>query len=121
MVAIGSITGATDPILDPAPFTTQRETSEAYFGVFWSTIFVTAVYGAASEATVGLTAGKFIVGIRSAGAAGEAITRGRAMMRNIAKLASIYIFGIGLVWAVADRRHRTWHDLMAGSWVIDDR
>lgn len=101
--------------------TTLRETSEAYFEVFWTTIFVAVLYGAIGEAAVGLTAGKFIAGIRSAAADGSEITRGRAMMRNIAKLASTYVFEIGLVWAAIDRRNRAWHDLMVGTWVVDDR
>ncbi|MDA0353057.1 MAG: RDD family protein [Chloroflexi bacterium] len=121
VVALGLITGSTDPIFDPSPGTTAAETNEAYFDFFWMAVFFFAVYGAVAETTVRLTIGKAMTGTRTVSRTGDQVARDRALMRNVAKLASIYPFALGLVWAVVDKRNRAWHDLMTGTYVADAR
>jgi len=116
-VGIALITGGLDPIVDSSAVYTSREISEAYFELFGSTFTAVVVLGAASEITIKVTIGKFISGTRSLDETGAAVSKGRAFMRNLAKFVSVYLFGVGLAWAVIDKRNRTWHDLMTGTYV----
>lgn len=116
-LGIGFVTGSIDPIFDPSPGTTTREIDEAYFRIFGSTFTALVVHSALAEMTVRVTAGKFIAGIQSVDDSGNALSKGRALMRNLAKFVSVYLFGVGLAWALIDRRNRTWHDLMVGTYV----
>lgn len=124
-LAVGLSYGDTQLILgnsDAPTFATSREITAAYYGLFWNTIWVAAVYGTLLETTLGATVGKLAMGIRPVDEAGQPVTKGRAMMRNVARLVSFYVFGLGFIWAAVDKKHRTWHDLMVGTYVaIDDR
>lgn len=87
------------------------------------TIFLAAlflVYQAFFSCEGRATFGKRLLGIRVAGADGEPLDLGRAVLRSIAYLPSS-IFTLGFFWALIDPKGRAWHDLLAGSGVVGDR
>jgi uncharacterized RDD family membrane protein YckC len=100
---------------------TSSEINEAYWLLFGTIVGVLLLYSAVAEMATGASLGKWIVRIRPLEADGARIGRGRALMRNVAKWASVYVFFLGLIWALVDRRNRMWHDLMVGAYLADLR
>ncbi len=49
---------------------------------------------------------------------GGPITSGQAILRLIGYWVSGFVFGLGYVWILIDKRKRGWHDLMAGTVVV---
>ena len=46
---------------------------------------------------------------------------GRGLGRMlVASFLSGNLFNLGYLWAIWDREHRTWHDHLAGTWVVRD-
>ncbi|MEQ1920441.1 MAG: RDD family protein [Elusimicrobiota bacterium] len=65
------------------------------------------------------TLGKSLLGIRVAGADGEPLDIGRAVIRAISYIPSS-LFTLGFFWALIDPKGHAWHDLAAGSGVVSD-
>jgi len=79
--------------------------SIAYFVYFWS--------------TSGQTLGQKMVKVRVVGAdSGETITAGRAGIRYVGMLISVWLIFLGLIWVAIDPRKQGWHDKMANTLVI---
>ena len=53
-------------------------------------------------------------------AKGDAPGWGRGTGRAFASILSGLALGLGFFWAIWDREHRTWHDHLAGTWVVRD-
>jgi uncharacterized RDD family membrane protein YckC len=66
----------------------------------------------------GQTLGQATVGIRIINAAGNPPGAARALGRVLASLLSGLAFGLGYIWAAFHGQHRTWHDSIAGTWVV---
>lgn len=45
---------------------------------------------------------------------------GRGTGRALASVLSALPLGLGFFWAIWDPEHRTWHDHLAGTWVVRD-
>lgn len=76
-----------------------------------------------SYARSGQTPGKRVVGIRVVAADGSYLTRGRATGRAIMYLVEgVLAYGfiglLGYLWMAWDKDRQTWHDKVAGSYVI---
>jgi uncharacterized RDD family membrane protein YckC len=70
----------------------------------------------------GQTFGKRAMGIRVVRQSnGASLGYGLAIGRTLSRLLDAIIFGIplGLLWAIWDPRHQTWHDKIAGTLVVD--
>lgn len=67
---------------------------------------------------LGWTLGKRAVGIRVVNGAGRAPGMWRGLVRALGQQASEFAFGAGYLWAVWDRRRQTWHDRVAGTFVV---
>ena len=51
---------------------------------------------------------------------GGPVTTGQAIVRLVGYWIDSAVFYIGFIWILVDKRRRGWHDLIAGTVVIDD-
>lgn len=65
--------------------------------------------------------GKLLLQIKVTDTKGNPIGFGRAIWRNIAKIADILTLGIGFLAGFLDRRQQCFHDKLAGTLVIKGR
>lgn len=70
------------------------------------------------HAGCGQTVGKMVMGLRLVADDGGPVGLGQAFLRASAALLSALPLGAGFLWAVLDRKQRTWHDLIAATRVI---
>ena len=68
--------------------------------------------------TKGWSPGKRVVGLRIVDAEGNPPTFRHGLMRSLGTLLSGAFFGLGYVWAIRDRQHRTWHDHIGKTYVV---
>jgi uncharacterized RDD family membrane protein YckC len=67
----------------------------------------------------GQTIGKRAMSIRVVDAATSApVGPGRAALRYLGKLVSGIALFVGYLWAIWDQEHQTWHDKIAGTYVV---
>ncbi len=66
----------------------------------------------------GQTPGKSMVGIRVVKADGSGLSDTDAFIRAIGYHVSALICGLGYIWAIFDRDNQTWHDKLAGTYVV---
>ena len=66
----------------------------------------------------GWTLGKRAVGLRIVDERGRAPGVGRGMGRTVGAWVSWIPLGLGFLWASWDERGQTWHDKMAGTYVV---
>lgn len=88
--------------------------------VFWVWIGLYVLYHWAGNA-IGATAGKWALGLRVRGLGGGRLEAGRALARSVGLLASTPLCNLGFLWAFVQPESRTWHDLLAGSRVVETR
>lgn len=63
------------------------------------------------------TPGKLATHLRPLDNFGQPLTARRSIARNLLKFLSILPLGLGLWWAIFDRRNRCLHDVLTGSYV----
>lgn len=82
---------------------------------------VAALYTVTLESSpVGMTVGKWLVGVQVRAAGGGPLPVGRALVRFVVEvLVSGPALLLGFLWALIDPGRRTWHDLAARSVVIE--
>ncbi len=49
---------------------------------------------------------------------GGPIGNGRGFIRNLVRVLSWFVFGLGYLWMLWDREKQTWHDKAAGTVVV---
>ena len=64
------------------------------------------------------TFGKRWLGIKVVDESGARLSLGRSTVRNVAKLLSFLPLGLGFIWALFRKDRRTWHDMIAKTYVI---
>jgi uncharacterized RDD family membrane protein YckC len=69
---------------------------------------------------VGRTIGKMIMGIRIIRDDGELIGLREALIRWVGYFISTVFAFLGFVWAIFDSKSQTWHDKLAGTYVVRD-
>jgi uncharacterized RDD family membrane protein YckC len=79
---------------------------------------VTLAYFVLSWVFGGQTLGARAWRVRVAAADGNPPRLPAALLRGAVALVSIAALGLGFVWALIDARHRTWHDLAAGTALV---
>ncbi|MGI8420423.1 MAG: RDD family protein [Candidatus Levyibacteriota bacterium] len=68
----------------------------------------------------GTTPGHAMLGMKFVKSNGEKATFGTMFLREvIGKLISGLFFGLGFYWAIWDKDHQTWHDKIAGTYVLE--
>ena len=87
------------------------------FVTLWTGLFL--VYQAYMSCEGRRSAGKALLGLRVVDAQGEPLEAGRAALRSASYLLSS-IADLGFAWTLVDRSRRGWHDLIAGSLVVED-
>ncbi len=80
--------------------------------------FLALLYFVLLHGSLGQTLGKMLMGVCVVSADGGKITVGVAFLRAIGFLISAVPFGLGLLWVLADRQGRAWHDYLAMTRVI---
>ena len=68
--------------------------------------------------TIGWSPGKRVVGLRIVGEEGGPPGVERGFGRSVGALVSDLALGVGYLWALWDARTQTWHDKMAGTYVV---
>ncbi len=66
----------------------------------------------------GQTPGKSVVGIRVVKKDGSALSDTDAFIRAIGYHVSALLFGLGYIWAIFDGNNQSWHDKLAGTYVV---
>lgn len=84
-----------------------------------SLIGVWIIYSMIMESTAMQgTIGKQVMGIMVADIEGNRITLPRSIGRNLFKIVSYAILGLGFVYVLLDNKRRGWHDIVANTLVI---
>ena len=82
---------------------------------------VTILYELYCAGIAGQTIGMALVRIRVISGRGRAPGATRGLIRVLAFAVSVLPGGLGWLWAIFDREHRTLHDHLAGTYVIVDQ
>lgn len=85
--------------------------------LLWVALYV--AYHAAGN-LAGATIGKALMGLRVVGADGDRPRLPAAALRAVGLLLSTPL-DLGFLWAFVDKDSRTWHDLLAGTRVVESR
>ena len=51
---------------------------------------------------------------------GKTISWAACLLRFVVSLVSVLVFGLGIIWALWDKRKRSWHDIAAKTVLIKD-
>ena len=91
------------------------------FEDFWFTLWLFIacfIYLGSCWRYGGMTVGMRAWKIRLVSANGLIISWPRCVLRYITGLVSLAIFGLGILWALVDKKNRGWHDLAARTLLI---
>jgi uncharacterized RDD family membrane protein YckC len=66
----------------------------------------------------GATIGSMIFGFKVIRTNGQPVTFGVALVRGLMCILSLCIFGLGFFWIGWDREKQSWHDKVAGTYVV---
>jgi len=86
-------------------------------GLSWAVVLLATGYFVMLHTLCGQTLGKAIFKLRVVGADHETIGYGRALWRWIGTVATAPLL-LGLLWIVWSSEKRSWHDMLAGTWVM---
>jgi uncharacterized RDD family membrane protein YckC len=85
----------------------------------WFNLVLGIAYFSIFEGTSGQTIGGRVARVRVVDAdSGAIIGIPRAIVRNIARILSGLVFGLGYFWMLWDPRKQTWHDKIASTVVV---
>lgn len=88
---------------NPAGNLVEFVISAGYFLFFW---------------TRGQTLGQMAMGVRLVDATGNPPDLQHAVIRLLMSFVSGIALGLGFLWAAFHAEKRTWHDMVAGTWVV---
>lgn len=86
-------------------------------GLTWAVALLATGYFVMLHTLSGQTLGKALFKLRVVGADREAIGYGRALWRWISTVATAPLL-LGFLWIFWSSEKRSWHDMMAGTWVL---
>ncbi|QXH45960.1 RDD family protein [Pseudomonas xanthosomatis] len=66
----------------------------------------------------GQTLGMQVWGVRVQNADGSAISLWQALLRFVVSIASWLCLGLGFIWALFDKRKRSWHDMYSETQLV---
>ncbi len=106
LTIVGVALAVTIPLLAVLPFVAVVVIPLVYFPYYWS--------------SSGQTPGMKMMGIRVVrDRDGGPVTGGQAVLRLLGYWVSGFVFYLGYVWIFIDKRKRGWHDLIAGTVVVE--
>ena len=88
---------------------------------FWFTLWLLVVcftYLGGCWRYGGMTVGMRAWQVRLVSDDNQIISWPRCLLRFLVGLLSLFVFGLGIFWALLDKKNRTWHDLAAGTMLI---
>ena len=88
--------------------------------VFWSGLLLSLFYYVGMWSSSGQTIGKATLGIKVVGKNGKPLSVFRALLRWIGFIISGLVFSLGFLWIEFGAKRRGWHDLLSGSYVVED-
>jgi uncharacterized RDD family membrane protein YckC len=65
-----------------------------------------------------MTIGDIIVGIKCVRTDGQPMNVAASIIRALASVFSAMAFGLGFFWAGWDRQKQSWHDKIAGTYMV---
>jgi uncharacterized RDD family membrane protein YckC len=102
-------------LLLPVPFVLSPLLSEGAATTIESVIgFSYCVVGISWGGTIGMR----LISLRVVTADGARPGLGRALLRNVFSCVSLLVFGLGFLWMLWDAKRQTWHDKLAGTFVV---
>jgi len=92
----------------------------SYLGFgFWKLVLVFIYYGAMESSKYQASLGKIAMGIKVTGTKGERLDFSKALLRNLSKIISSAILGIGYLMVFFDDRNQALHDKIADALVVE--
>lgn len=91
-----------------------------FFAYTVTAVFIHMVYFTYFHGTLGQTPGKMVLGLRVVRATGEEMTVGIGFLRWVGYVVSTFLFFLGFLWITVDKKKRGWHDIIAGTVVIQE-
>jgi uncharacterized RDD family membrane protein YckC len=67
----------------------------------------------------GQTPGKLLMKIKIVNTDGSPLTAGKLFVRYFGYIISGLVASLGFIWVALDKKRRGWHDILAGTYVID--
>jgi len=67
------------------------------------------------------TLGKKLMRLQVLDSNGSSVSLKTALMRNLNKIVSFAVLGLGLIWILFDRRRLAWHDILSETMVVNRR
>lgn len=116
LAAISVIAVVAAGLLFPSDFAAYVNDEEASQRLLWLIASVPIPYNWIFN-TLGWSPGKRAVRLRLVDAEGRKPDRGRALRRTLIAIFSVFL-QLGYIWAAFDRQTRTWHDRVAGTYVV---
>ena len=90
----------------------------------WPALLWFAMVGAyylVCELTLGVSVGKRLLNFTLIDSSGERPIALMILIRNVIRLVSLALLGLGYLWALFDTERRTLHDWLSGTWLIRSR
>jgi uncharacterized RDD family membrane protein YckC len=97
------------------------ETQKIALQNFWFTMWLLLVcflYLAGCWRYGSMTLGMRAWRVRIISSDGNRISWGRCLLRFLTSLVSLAAFGLGIFWALVDKKNRSWHDLAGHTLLI---
>jgi uncharacterized RDD family membrane protein YckC len=105
-------------VLDRLAIWLSLHLSPALHGVFLAAVAAVAYTVYCAGPGRGQTLGRWLTRTTVVRLSGDPNSWFSAAVRTVASLVSFAAFGAGFFWSIIDTRHRTWHDLFAGTVII---
>jgi uncharacterized RDD family membrane protein YckC len=99
---------------------TLQNSTPLFFFLLWASAGLSIFYFALFHGMEGKTIGKWLLGVRVVRAERQAVTYKQAFLRAFAIIVSLAPLGLGFLWIIWSPAKRSWHDCLAGTWVIRD-
>jgi uncharacterized RDD family membrane protein YckC len=96
-------------------------TEKVAFQDFWFTLWlllVCFVYLGSCWRYGGMTVGMRAWRVRLVGENGQVISWPGCLLRFLVSMVSLTALGLGIAWALVDKKNRSWHDLAAQTVLI---
>lgn len=97
------------------------DASKVAFQDFWFTLWlfvVCFIYLTACWRYGGMTLGMRAWKVRLYRDDQQVLSWSRCVLRALAGFVSLAFFGLGILWALIDKKNRAWHDLVAGTVLL---
>jgi len=95
--------------------------NKVVFQDFWFTLWLAAVcfaYLSICWRYGGMTVGMRAWKVRLVSNDGQIVSWPRCLLRFLVAVVSLSVFGLGILWALVDKKNRGWHDLAARTLMI---